>query len=148
MCFLFYSIINAFLKIGNDFLQTHFNLEYKKAGLLMANCYFAASFLNPVFGWLIDKYGKRILFMTLANLCLFTGLFLFIMLPILNLNGYYCLIPITLFGAGFAIVVCSIWPIFPLLVEKKYLGLALGVDSSALNLSYLINPLICGFIYD
>lgn len=114
----------------------------------MSLAYLSTSLFSPFIGWLIDLYGKRIIFLSISNLSLVSCLTLFILLPYLNLIGFYCIIPILLFAIGFSIAGSTIWPIFPIIIDKKYLGLALGIDAALLNLGYLINPFGCGLVYD
>ena len=128
MTYLFYSIINSVIKVGNDLLQKNYDLNYEEAGLILALGYLVSGLSNPLLGLIVDYYGKRIVFMTIANILFLFSLGSFVLLPYLSLTGIFSIIPIILFGLSYSMTMCVLWPILPIIVDKKVRGLAGGID--------------------
>lgn len=66
--------------------------------------------------------------MTFGNIGLFIAILLLNILPYYGFHVFYCLIPMILFGISYSLAFSTIWPVFPIIVDKKYLGIALGFN--------------------
>ena len=51
-----------------------------------------------------------------------------VVLPIYGLKGYYAIYSILAIALGYACLPAVIWPVLPLIVDKKYLGLAYSIE--------------------
>ncbi len=101
-----------------------------------------------LFGYFIDRGGKRITFLLFGNILFGLGLLLFILLPKYGFKGLYAIIGVIGVGFGYGCIPAVIWPSLPIILEKKYTSLAYGLESIAMHISFIFNPLICGMIYD
>lgn len=81
-----------------------------------------------IYAYIIDKYGKRITIMTLGNILHFSGFACLIIFPFLGLTEYYAVLGCFLLANGTACVHVTVWPLYPILIKRDLLGVALGVE--------------------
>lgn len=97
----------------------------------------------PLAGMLIDKYcNHRLKFSLISSVLLLSVHMLFLNT---TMNPIVILI---LQGLSYSIFLTSIYPILPLLVNKKYIGIAYGVVISIQNLGFSIFPIVIAIIYN
>jgi MFS family permease len=80
---------------------------------------FAIKFATPAFGLLVDKVGKRALFMAVGSLIIIPAYLL--MLPSLHITPY---VSMTFIGIAFSLIPAIMWPSVAYLVDEKRLGTA------------------------
>jgi hypothetical protein len=86
--------------------------------------------------------------MTIGNCCLIIAYILLIGLPFLGYTQLYALFGTAFMSIGKALAAATIWTCFPLIVPRHNLGIAFGVEVTLTCLGYILNPLVCGVIYD
>ena len=69
---------------------------------------------------------------------------LFLFLPEYGFTGNYVLIPLAFYTAFYSLMISASWTIIFVVTPSEILGIGMGVLCSILNLSYVINPTICG----
>jgi len=146
-CMFSYGAINGFLNIGNNYIQERFQFTKTGAGNILTIYYGISMFLTPVFGYIADKFGKRLKLLFVANVLLVIGNVILVFLPDCD-DCYTILIPICVMGVFISIYSATFWGSIPLVVEKKVLGTAFGLTYSLQNMSWAILPLIVGSIQD
>jgi MFS family permease len=112
-----------------------------QANTIMSIPYFMAASLLPIFGGLVDKYGKRALVLFLVPILL---------LIVHLLMGFTDVNPIPLMigqGIGYTAMASTLWPSFSLVVEKRYTGLGFGIAFSMQNAGLSVIPIIIATIY-
>jgi len=142
-----YGAVNGFLNIGNNYIQQRFGFTKTGAGNILTIYYGISMFLTPVFGYIADKFGKRLKLIFVANVLLVIGNVVLVFLPDCD-DCYTILIPICVMGVFISIYSATFWGSIPLVVEKKVLGTAFGLTYSLQNTSWAILPLIVGSIQD
>ena len=85
--------------------------------------------LGPILGVIIDRIGKRALFMILSSLMLIVTFTNSLLMPKCN-RCYYEMGPLILLGAGNAIYTAVVWGAIPYTVEPRNLGTAYGIITS------------------
>lgn len=124
LCFTFYSAIFPFRTFANKFFQhVHFadlppDEANKLAGFFMSLLPLSAMIATPLFGLLVDKIGKRSLFMLFASLLLMP-VYLMMLQPGLSLW-----IPTAMMGVAFSLIPAVMWPSVAYIVEERRLGTA------------------------
>jgi MFS family permease len=124
LCFTFYSAIFPFRTFANKFFQhVHFatlpaDEANQAAGFFNSLLPLSAMIATPLFGLLVDKVGKRALFM-------FFGSALLMPVYLLMLNTNITLwIPTVMMGIAFSLIPAVMWPSVAYIVEENRLGTA------------------------
>lgn len=118
ICVTLYSAVLPFNYIASGFLTstvfkdvTNKQQAQEKAGLYMSIPFFISAFLVPIFGTIIDQYGKRAHLTLLSSMLGFASFALFFYLP-----AMYGLV---LLGITYSMFASVIWPAISLVVKKS-----------------------------
>jgi MFS family permease len=99
-------------------------------------------FATPLFGLLVDKVGKRSLFMVFGS---------FLMMPVFLMMAYHVTplaVPVAMMGIAFSLIPAVMWPSVAYIVEEKRLGTAYAVMTLVQQLGVMGVPLGIGFLND
>jgi MFS family permease len=110
------------------------------AGAYISIPYFISCFFIPLFGYMIDKHGKRAYLAVISSL---TGILSYILFLFMS-----PILPLILLGITYSLFASVIWPCVPLLVKPNLVGYSFGLISSMQNLSLVLIPIIFAGIYD
>jgi MFS family permease len=122
LCVTFYSVIFPFRStFAIKYFQQAHGLSLEDAGQLNGWVFFAAIFATPLFGLLVDRSGRRALFMAGGTLLLLA------VFPILGATDWNLWISTVLIGIAFSLVPAVMWPSIPYLVHPLRLGTAYGL---------------------
>ncbi len=143
LCVTFYSVIFPFRSTFSiKYFQDAHGMSLAKAGEMNGYVFLAAIFATPMFGLLVDRAGKRSLFMAFGSL---------IMLPVFMILGYThwsLWISTALLGISFSLVPAVLWPSVPYVVEERRLGTAYGLMTMIQNIGLTIFNLAGGWLND
>jgi MFS family permease len=142
LCLTFYSAIFPFQAFCPDLLHNKFNLSLKLSGMLSSLIIWGTIVFTPIFGWFVDRRGKR------ATLMLYgSGMILVahLVLSLTNLTPYVALF---ILGIALSLVPSAMWPAVARLVEERRLGTAYGIMTSIQNLGLFAFPILAGAITD
>lgn len=106
--------------------------------------YIISGIMSPILGIIIDKNGKRALFI------MFSSVFILLACIITTLispseegsPNYACLIPLVLLGVGYSIYAAALWGCIPYTVPPRLVGTAYGLCTAVQNIGLTISPLI------
>ncbi len=121
LCLTFYSAIFPFRSFSIKFFMESWEYTRQAAGQLNSVLPLAAMVATPLFGLLVDKIGKRALFMAFGS---------FLLMPVYVIMAYHTLplwVPIAMMGIAFSLVPAVMWPSVAYIVEEKRLGTAYAV---------------------
>jgi MFS family permease len=121
LCVTFYSAIFPFRSFSIKFFIESWDYTRQAAGQLNSALPLAAMVATPLFGLLVDKIGKRALFMAFGS---------FLLMPVYVIMAYHVAplwVPITMMGIAFSLVPAVMWPSVAYIVEEKRLGTAYAV---------------------
>ena len=146
ICLVLYGTVLPFNYIATGFfcdtsLKSYPQSEAKNiAGIYMGVPFLISALMVPVFGIIIDKFGKRAYITLLSGvLCVLSFVLFYLLEPI---------IPLIILGLTYSIFAAVIWPSISVVVNNENaLGLAYGVTTSLQNLGMAINPIIVAGIY-
>ena len=127
ICMLTEGLFVPFLDNANKFYQYRFGYDPVSAGNILIIPYVLSSFLSPLFGYFVDKIGKRGKFIIVATLLFFVTHVLFTVLPNSDNEDYFSIIPLIFLGICFSLYSSVIMPSLPLVVDAKIIGTALGL---------------------
>jgi MFS family permease len=119
LCLTFYAAIFPFRSFAIKFFQEAYGMPRDEAGRLNGFLPLAAMIATPLFGLLIDKVGKRALFMAIGSLIIVPAYLL--MMPSLRVTPY---VSMSLIGIAFSLIPAVMWPSVAYLVDEKKLGTA------------------------
>jgi len=119
LCLTFYAAVFPFRSFAIKFFQEAYNMPRDSAGKLNSFLPTAAMIATPIFGLIIDKVGKRALFMAIGSLIIVPAYLL--MMPSLHITPY---VSMSLIGVAFSLIPAVMWPSVAYIVDEKRLGTA------------------------
>ena len=121
LCVTFYSAIFPFRSFAIKFFIESWELTREAAGQYNSVLPLAAMIATPLFGLLVDKVGKRALFMAFGA---------FLLMPVYLMMAYHVAplwVPIIMMGVAFSLIPAVMWPSVAYIVEERRLGTAYAV---------------------
>jgi MFS family permease len=170
LCFTFYSAIFPFRTFAIDLLTNKIIgaqggaatseavrvSALSTAGFLNSLLPFSAMIATPLFGLLVDRVGKRALFMTLGSVLLMPVYLMlaylsFGHLVVLNIPFYGTwnlpLVPLvatSLMGIAFSLIPAVMWPSVAYIVDQSRLGTAYALMTLIQQIGFFIMNLLIG----
>lgn len=152
LCFTFYSAIFPFRTFAidlftNKILAAHGGshaaetvrvLSLEQAGRLNSLLPLAAMFATPLFGLLVDKVGKRALFMMFGSLLLMP---VYLMIAYSPTSLY---IPVSMMGIAFSLIPAVMWPSVAYIVDQSRLGTAYALMTLIQQIGFFLLNLLIG----
>ncbi len=160
LCVVFYSTVFPFRTFAIDYFQQAHGMTRDAAGLLSSLLPMAAIIATPIFGLMVDRVGKRSMFMVVGSL---------VMLPLFVAVTYLppgpdvtltipfigsgqvpltLLIVMTVLGAVFSLIPAVMWPSVAYLVDERRLGSAYALMTLCQQLGWAVVPMIIGLLND
>jgi MFS family permease len=97
---------------------------------------------TPLFGWVVDKWGKGATLMIYGSLLL---IFVHLMFSFTTFNVYILMV---LLGIAFSLVPAAMWPSVAKIVPEHRIGTAYGAMFSLQNLGLFFVPILAGTVLD
>jgi MFS family permease len=152
LCFTFYSAIFPFRTFAidlftNKILAAHGGVlageaarvtSLEQAGRLNSLLPLAAMIATPLFGLLVDRVGKRALFMMLGSLLLMPVYLMIAYSP----SSLY--IPVSMMGIAFSLIPAVMWPSVAYIVDQSRLGTAYALMTLIQQIGFFILNLLIG----
>lgn len=142
LCVTFYSAVFPFLAYAPDLFLNKYQMTSIESGKITSVLPLGTLIFTPLFGFLIDKYGRA------ASAMLFGSLILFIIHILFAFTHITPVIPMFLLGVSFSLVPAAMWPSMVRLVKEKQIGTAYGLMYSIQNLGLFAFPIFAGKILD
>lgn len=160
LCVVFYSTIFPFRAFAiKYFIEAH-GMSREIAGLLNSFLPLAAMVATPLFGFMVDRVGRRSLFMAIGSLILLPLFVVVTYVPPgaeiglwLPLYGSFSL-PITLLivmtflGISFSLIPAIMWPSVAYIVEQRRLGSAYSLMTLCQQVGMAAIPWTIGVLND
>src|SRR5215468_5127987 len=152
LCFTFYSAIFPFRTFAIDFftnkiLSAHGGIQaaeaarvlsLQQAGRLNSLLPLSAMIATPLFGLLVDRVGKRALFMMLGSLLLMP---VYLMLAYSSISLY---VPVSMMGIAFSLIPAVMWPAVAYIVDQSRLGTAYALMTLIQQIGFFLLNLLIG----
>ncbi|MBP7868250.1 MAG: MFS transporter [Acidobacteria bacterium] len=142
LCVTFYSAIFPFQSYLPDILVQKFKYSDALAGVAASCLIFGTMIFTPIFGFFVDKYGKR------ATLMIFGSLMLVPCHLLLGYTHFLPIVPIFVAGIALSLVPAALWAAIPMMVPENRLGTAFGVIGYIQNVGLWLFPMLAGKIAD
>jgi MFS family permease len=143
LCVLFYSVIFPFRStFAIKYFQHAHGLPLEDAATINSYVFLAAVFITPIFGALVDRIGRRALFMVFGSL----------LLPLsfvaLMATDWGLWVTSVLLGISFSLIPAVLWPAVALIVPAARLGTAYGLMTMIQAIGLTGANLIAGKLND
>jgi MFS family permease len=128
LCATFYSAVFPFQTFAIKFFQEAHGTTREYAGFLSGLLPAFAMVITPLFGYVVDRVGRRSLFMMLGSLLL---------VPVYVLMAYTKLplvVPMAMMGIAFSCIPAIMWPSVAYIVPQERLGTAYGLMTMIQNI--------------
>lgn len=146
LCVFFYSSIIAFKKFGGAILVPRFGISASTAGWMVASLPFSTVIFAPLFGLLVDRFGKGTRWMIAGSVLAVAAHLLLAFAP----QGvpFWGYLAMALLGFGYSLVPAALWPSLPKIVPEKALGTAFALTYWVQNLGLMLFKMISGKIFE
>ena len=124
LCLVFYSAVFPFRSFAVKFFMEGHGASRELGGFLNSVLPLSAMVATPLFGLLVDRVGRRALFMLVGSSLLVPAFVLLAPGPQVSTTLY---VPIALLGIAFSLVPAVMWPSVTYVVEESRLGTAYAV---------------------
>jgi MFS family permease len=152
LCFTFYSAIFPFRTFAIDFFTNKILAAqgglaasealrvaaHERAGFFNGLLPLSAMIATPLFGLLVDKIGKRALFMVAGSILL---------MPVYLMMAYTdvsLVVPVCMMGIAFSLIPAVMWTAVAYIVEQNRLGTAYAVMTLIQQIGFFILNLLIG----
>ncbi len=142
LCVTFYSAIFPFQTFAVKFFIEAHGTTRAYGGFLNSLLTLFAMICTPLFGLMVDKIGKRALFMMWGSALLIP---VYLMMAYLDLP---LLVPMAMMGIAFSLIPAVMWPSVAYIVEEKRLGTAYGLMTLIQNVGLAGFNLMIGWAND
>ena len=142
LCVTFYSAVFPFQAYCPDLLHNKFGLSIDVSGTLTSLIIWGTIVFTPLFGYFVDKKGKR------ASLMLIGSFLLVVVHLTLSLTSVTPYIPMFVLGIAFSLVPAAMCPSVALIVDERRLCTAYGIMASLQNLGLWAFPILAGYFLD
>lgn len=132
-CMVVYMCIFPYLSESTALLTDKFGFDPVQAGELYGIPYFISAFLSPILGFMIDKVGKRALFIMTSSILVCVACIITAVLPVYDHQTFICLIPQALLGFGYSVYAAALWGSIPYVVAPRTIGTAFGLTTAVQN---------------
>ena len=142
LCVTFYSAIFPFQTFAVKFFIEAHGVSRETGGFLSSLLTLFAMIFTPLFGLLVDKVGKRALFMMWGSLLLVP---VYLIMAYTQISLY---VPMAIMGIAFSLIPAVMWPSVAYIVNEKRLGTAYGVMTMIQNVGLFGFNLLIGWAND
>jgi MFS family permease len=155
LCVVFYATVFPFRAFAiKYFIEAH-GTSRELGGQLNSLLPVAAMFATPLFGLMVDRIGKRSLFMMAGSIALLP-LFLTVTYlppgPLITIGSFAApltlLIVMLMFGVVFSLIPAIMWPSVAYIVEERRLGSAYSLMTLCQQVGMAAIPYVIGLLND
>ncbi|HPW19731.1 MAG TPA: MFS transporter [Vicinamibacterales bacterium] len=142
LCVTFYSGIFPFQTFAVKFFMEAHGASRETGGFLSSMLTLFAMICTPLFGFVVDKVGRRSLFMMGGALLLVPA---YLMMAYTSVSLY---VPMAMMGTAFSLIPAIMWPSVAYVVEETRLGTAYGLMTLVQNIGLAGFNLVIGWAND
>jgi len=142
LCITFYSAIFPFQTFAVKFFMEAHGTSREFGGFLSSMLTLFAMIATPLFGLLVDRVGKRALFMMFGSALL---------IPVYLMMAYTSIplpVPMAIMGVAFSLIPAVMWPSVAYIVGQSKLGTAYGLMTMIQNIGLAGFNLLIGWAND
>ena len=142
LCITFYSGIFPFQTFAVKFFIEAHGVSRETGGFLSSMLTLFAMICTPLFGLMVDKVGRRSLFMMCGSVLLIP---VYLLMAYTQVSLY---VPMAMMGIAFSLIPAIMWPSVAYVVEENKLGTAYGLMTLIQNVGLAGFNLVIGWAND
>ena len=142
LCIVFYSGIFPFQTFAVKFFMDAHGTTRQFGGFLSSMLTLFAMIATPLFGLMVDRIGKRAMFMMFGSLLLIP---VYLIMAYTQVNLY---VPMAMMGIAFSLIPAIMWPSVAYIVDPAKLGTAYGLMTMIQNIGLFGFNLLIGWAND
>ncbi len=142
LCITFYSGIFPFQTFAVKFFMDAHGTTREFGGFLSSILTLFAMIATPLFGLMVDKIGKRSLFMMFGSVLLIP---VYLIMAYTHVSLY---VPMAMMGIAFSLIPAIMWPSVAYIVDQSKLGTAYGLMTMIQNIGLMGFNLVIGWAND
>lgn len=121
ICVAYYVAIFPFIALGKVFFMRKFDFSAEDANAVSSIIYIISAVASPLFGYVIDRFGRNVtfVFLSVAATIGAHGLLAFTLV-----NPY---VGMSIMGLAYSMLASSLWPLVALIIPEYQLGTAYGM---------------------
>jgi MFS family permease len=142
LCITFYSAMFPFQTFAVKFFMEAHGTTRELGGFFSSMLTLFAMIATPLFGLLVDRVGKRALFMVFGS---------FLIIPVylmMAYTGVTLYVPMAMMGVAFSLIPAVMWPSVAYIVGQERLGTAFGLMTMIQNIGLFGFNLLIGWAND
>ena len=141
------SSILCFTYIASGYFQDRFGYDSVTAGSILSITSIISVIFCPIIGIIVDKIGKRGLFLIASSVLVIIFHVLLLFTPDSD-RPFLPILYFTLLGTSYSIHLAVFWAAFTYIINPKIIGTALGGVYASGNIALVIFPIVTGFIQE
>lgn len=145
LCVSFYCCIISFGKFASAVAIPRFGIDFKVAGQMISMIPFCTIVFAPLFGHLVDRWGKGTRFMLVGSCLVLVAHLIIAFAPG---HPFFGFLGIGVLGIGYSLVPAAMWPSVPKIIPEKNLGTAYSLIYWVQNMGMMLVPVWVGQILD
>ncbi|KAG4066419.1 hypothetical protein HA402_007055 [Bradysia odoriphaga] len=142
ICVAYYVAIFPFIALGKVFFMRKYDFSAEDANTVNSIIYIISAVASPVFGLVIDKTGRNVLWVFLSVSVTIAAHSL---LAFTFANPYFGMV---IMGLAYSMLASSLWPLVALIIPEYQLGTAYGICQAVQNLGLAVISMVSGMIVD
>ncbi|XP_023246010.1 major facilitator superfamily domain-containing protein 1 isoform X2 [Copidosoma floridanum] len=142
ICVSYYIAIFPFISLGKVYFIRKYAYDPATANKVTSLVYSISAIASPIFGILIDKSGRNVLWVILS---IIGTLIAHGLLAFTYSNPYVCM---ALLGLSYSLLAGALWPLISLVIPEHQLGSAYGMAQALQNFGLAVTSMGCGMIVD
>lgn len=129
-CMFVYMSLFTYIQASNKMASVKFGFDSVVAGKIYSIPYLMSAFLSPLLGFVIDKIGKRAMFIMISSILATMACFWVAVMPDYTSPNFIIIGPEVLMGIGYSIYASALWSSIPYLVQPRTIGSAFGMTTA------------------
>lgn len=121
ICVAYYVAIFPFIALGKVFFMRKFDFSAEDANAVSSIIYIISAIASPLFGYVIDRFGRNVTFVFLSVTATIGA---HALLAFTLINPY---VGMSLMGLSYSMLASSLWPLVALIIPEYQLGTAYGM---------------------
>jgi MFS family permease len=142
LCVTFYSAMFPFQTFAVKFFMEAHGTSRELGGFLSSMLTIFAMIGTPLFGLLVDRVGRRSLFMMFGSALIVP---VYLMMAYTHVSLY---VPMAMMGVAFSLIPAVMWPSVTYVVDQRKLGTAYGLMTMIQNIGLMGFNLVIGWAND
>jgi len=144
ICVFFYISVLTFYTVASSILQhTGRRWAPDEATFFLFIPNLVAIPAAPFFGYLIDKYGRSMVWLIIACVMQVAAHIVFLLLCTEIIEWHPAIVMVWI-GIAYSIFAAGIWPLLPFVIKENMLGTGFGTMTAIQNLGLAVGPQVIG----